>query len=105
MWPEIQRKLFHLGAFIYAVGATQIPRPKYLKILCLILVIEGLAEWARLRYPPAQAFLARHFGSLLRPSESSRPTGIFWMLLGVITAVALLKSVPLLVAAILYTVL
>lgn len=105
MWPEIQRKLFHLTALLYVVGAVAIPRETYLFILGGLLAVEIFFELARLRVASFQGFIERHFGGLLRTEERYQLSGIFWMLLGVMVTMSLLQSIPLATAALLYLVL
>lgn len=105
MWSEIKRKFFHLIALIYVLGVIMLPRDRYLLLLSSALLIELALEVSRLRIPSFREWFMRGFGRLLRPEESNQLTGVFWMLLGVLVTVAISRSIPLTVCALLYLIL
>lgn len=102
MWPEIKRKFFHLGGLIYVAGLIYIPRPAYLGLLTAWAFIEGLFEAARLKNPAFNEWIYSRFGGLMRDKERQHISGIFWMILGVLTSVSIARPVPIAAASILY---
>src|SRR5690349_14883170 len=87
MWSEIKRKLFHLTALIYVAGIIYLPRRAYVAVLAAALLVVGGVEAARLSRPAVNAWFQRWFGGLFREVERNRPTGVLWMLGGVLLTV------------------
>ena len=102
MTDELKRKLFHLCALIYVAGIIYLPRPAYLIVLAAAFAVAWTVERCRLSVPAFNAWFVGRFGGLLRPEEQSRMSGVVWMLAGVFITVALLPSVTLSAAAVLY---
>lgn len=105
MWSEIKRKSFHFCGIIYVIGLIHIPRPAYVAILTMALIVVLAFEMARLKIPTVGRWVEKIFGSLLRSGEQGRPSGVFWMLAGVNVTVVLVESVPLAAASLLYLIL
>lgn len=105
MWKEIKRKFFHLTALIYVVGLVYLPRPTYLALLRVLFVLELAFELARVNHQGFNRWFTARYGGMLRDEEKSSFSGVFWMLLGVQTTVALVEPVPLAATALLYLIL
>jgi dolichol kinase len=105
MWFEIRRKAFHLLSLIYVLGLIYIPRTTYLLLLMLGVVVVYGFEYGRIHSTLFGVQVDRYFGGLYRDHEKSKLSGLFWMLLGVVITVSLVKSVPLAVTALLYLIL
>lgn len=105
MLKEIYRKLFHLVALVYVGGLYVFDRRSYLMLLGALVLIEGALELTRFFHAAFRDWTDRLFGMIIRPRERTAFSGIFWMLLGVWSAVFVLPNQPLAAAAILYLVL
>jgi dolichol kinase len=105
MWPEIKRKFFHLMALVYVVGVIYLPRSRFLLLLLAWLVVEVLFEKARHRNVFLNDWIFERFGPLFRPEERGHFSGVFWMILGVLTTGLLLRPVPVVVTVLLYLIL
>lgn len=79
-------------ALFYVAGVYLFPRPTFLAILAGILVLTALFEAARLKNPAFAGVVYMLAGPLFREEERQKPTGVLWMLLGVITAAFLIQS-------------
>ncbi len=102
---ELKRKGFHLTALIYVAGVFFIPRPTYIVVLTAMLAAASITEIFRLRVPAVNDLFFRFFGGIFRDSERDRPSGVLWLLLGVLVAVLVLEPIPLAATALLYIVL
>lgn len=105
MWHEIKRKIFHLAALVYVVGLIYMPRPVYLIVLTCLFALELSLEIIRLKNAATGRWFAARFGGLMREEEKSKLSGVFWMLLGVLTTVLVAKPVPMAASALLYLIL
>jgi len=105
MWPEIKRKFFHLAALIYVLGVIYLPRSQFILLLFAWFAVEFVLETARRREIIFNDWLFQRFGGLFRPEERRNFSGIFWMILGVLTTVLLIRSVPVAVTVLLYLIL
>jgi dolichol kinase len=105
MWSEIKRKLFHLTALIYVAGIIYLPRRAYVAVLAVALLVVGGVEAARLSRPSVNAWFQRWFGGLFREEERNRPTGVLWMLGGVLLTAVVVAPTALAATALLYLIL
>lgn len=105
MWQEIKRKLFHLTSIVYVLGLVYFERRFYVSLLFVAAAAVFLLEVLRLHSPVVGGWLNRWFGSLMRPHEQRRFSGLFWMLIGVLVSVALVQPVPVAATALLYLIL
>jgi dolichol kinase len=105
MWNEIKRKLFHLSGLIYIVGLAFIPRDIYILVLSISAALILCVELVRLRWPDMNQFLIKLFRGAIREQEKNKISGIFWMILGVLITVALIKPLNMSAAIIAYLIL
>lgn len=99
---ETRRKLFHLFSAFYAVLYLAAGRERTLWILGPVAALSAVVEAVRLRRPEVNAALLRRFGGIQREKERTRPSGIFWMLTGVLATAAVVPHPDIVATAILY---
>jgi dolichol kinase len=92
MIAELKRKAFHALGLGYVAGVLLLPRPVFLAAVAGLLILDIAMEIARLNWPGFAEFLNRRVGGLFRSEESRRLTGVFWMLLGVLSSALLIES-------------
>jgi dolichol kinase len=105
LWRELRRKAFHMLALGYVAALIYLPRPVFLNAIVWLFTIVAGVELARLRSPRLNEWLFDRFGSFFRSDEKHRFSGVFWMLLGVGSAAALVAPLPLAASALLYLIL
>jgi dolichol kinase len=105
MWPEIKRKLFHFSALIYILGVLFLERVLFIKILIALLIVTGLFEILRLRNSTVRTWFLNSFGGLIREKEKQSFSGVFWMMLGVLSACLILREQEMIITALLYLIL
>jgi dolichol kinase len=86
---EIKRKAFHLLSVFYIALFAWAPRPAAVTVLGVLTASLAALEAVRLRRPGLNRALVAFFGGIHRESETDRPSGIFWTLLGAFLTVAL----------------
>src|SRR5258706_6686653 len=59
-------------------------------------------ELARLKFPSWNEWFQKHFGGIFREDEKSNFSGVFWMILGVLTTLLLIQPTELAVTVLLY---
>ena len=99
MTSEFKRKAFHLlslGFFaLYAVGG----RARTAGIVAGLWGIVAVGEALRLRNPAFNRWVLVRFNGIYRESESTKPSGILWMLSGAVLLVSLTPDVDVVMAA------
>lgn len=96
------RKLFHSLSAGYAVLYAWAGRERTLWILGVGVVLGALLEAVRLRNGALNQWLVRRFAGIHREKELSRPSGIFWTLLGCFLTALFVPERDIVIAAMLY---
>lgn len=96
------RKLFHSLSAGYAVLYAVAGRERTLWILGVGVVLGALLEAVRLRNGELNQWLVRRFAGIHREKELSRPSGIFWTLLGCFLTALFIPERDIVIAAMLY---
>lgn len=102
MFNEIKRKLFHLSGLIYVVGLALLPRPTFVVVMIVAVVVIGIFDLVRINVPALNQFVITLFGDSLRDQEKKRLSGVFWMALGVLTVSLIAKDMRLAITAVVY---
>lgn len=96
------RKLFHALSAGYAVLYALAGRERTLWILGAAAGAGALLEAVRLRHVALNQWLVGRFGGIHREKELSRPSGIFWTLLGCFSTALFVPERDIALAAMLY---
>lgn len=85
---ELHRKAFHQATLLYLAAYRLIGWPLILKVMAPWLLVVAVLDYARVRRWEA-GLIHRWFGALIRPKESQRFTGAFYVTLGMLALFAL----------------
>lgn len=96
------RKLFHGLSAGYALVYAAAGRERTLWGLGSGVVLGALLEALRLRNVGVNQWLIRRFGGIHREKEVTRPSGIFWTLLGCFLTALFVPERDIVIAAMLY---
>lgn len=102
MERELKRKLFHLTGLVYVAGFLLLPRPAYIGILAVALIVEVVFESLRLTRPSLNQWFLSKTGALVRDKEQAKVMGVLWMTLGVLLTAVLAGPPSVAVAAVSY---
>jgi diacylglycerol kinase (CTP) len=86
---KIGRKIYHLTGGLVLVGLyAALGRDTGLRVLLGVFLFATALDLARLKFPPFNRFMFRHFSKFIRESEKGKLTGTPWYVLGILCAAA-----------------
>lgn len=81
---ELKRKSFHLLGLIYPLTLYWVGLTDFRILLIVFWIVATLFEVARLSHASFNDWMFEYFGDLFREKEKAQPSGVFWMLTGML---------------------
>lgn len=102
---ELKRKSIHLLGLAYPLALFWLGLQDFRILLIVFWVVISFIEVVRLSHASFNNWIYEYFGDLLREKEKNRPSGIFWMLSGILFSAFTLDQPLLITTLLLYVVL